>query len=304
MKEKLVITKLRKSMIHVRGGFSDEHNMGSCNTQMQYTELDDRTRTLLFNYVSEKLDKDLKRRDSGSSKYQEEDRLCRNVLGIGLSFKMDVDKHYGSQDLIKVIDNVFFKAPYNEVFDLLKLLIFFHYDEYQKSAKKDFCDTINAIFEKEFVGYRVIEGRIVSITDKNEISAIEEACENKFEGTRAHISKALGFISDREHPDYKNSVKESISAVESVCSIIVGDESASLGKALKRLKDNGVNIHPTLEVAFSKLYGYTSDEGGIRHAEGMTESEVTFEDAKFMLVSCSAFVNYLTANYGKIGGEK
>lgn len=44
--------------------------------------------------------------------------------------------------------------------------------------------------------------------------------------------------------------------------------------------------------------GYTSDEGGIRHAEGLFESNVTFEEAKYMLVSCCAFVNYLIAEYG------
>lgn len=55
-----------------------------------------------------------------------------------------------------------------------------------------------------------------------------------------------------------------------------------------------------MESAFSKLYGYTSDEGGIRHAEGLFVREVSFDEAKFMLVSCSAFVNYLIAEYSKI----
>lgn len=149
----------------------------------------------------------------------------------------------------------------------------------------------------------MIEGRFVPITDENEITSIEDACNNKFEGVRAHISKAVGFIADRERKDCKNCIKESISAVESICSIIVEDEGATLGKAIKQLKDKGMKIHPALERAFLSFYGYTSDEGGIRHSEGMFESDVTFEEAKFMLVSCSAFVNYLTANYGKVGGK-
>jgi hypothetical protein len=40
------------------------------------------------------------------------------------------------------------------------------------------------------------------------------------------------------------------------------------------------------------LYGYTSDTHGIRHAL-KDDSQPNAEDAKFMLVSCSAFVNYL-----------
>jgi hypothetical protein len=47
---------------------------------------------------------------------------------------------------------------------------------------------------------------------------------------------------------------------------------------------------PSLKRAFDKLYGYTSDADGIRHAL-LEEDSVTFEQAKFMLVVCSAFTN-------------
>ncbi|GAI53088.1 unnamed protein product, partial [marine sediment metagenome] len=53
-----------------------------------------------------------------------------------------------------------------------------------------------------------------------------------------------------------------------------------------------IDLHPALEKAFDSLYGYTSDEGGIRHAL-MGVPDLDFEDAKFMLVSCAAFINYL-----------
>jgi hypothetical protein len=42
--------------------------------------------------------------------------------------------------------------------------------------------------------------------------------------------------------------------------------------------------------AMTKLYGYTSDEGGIRHAM-IEESKIDDAEAKFMIVACSAFVN-------------
>jgi len=50
------------------------------------------------------------------------------------------------------------------------------------------------------------------------------------------------------------------------------------------------------------IYGYTSDEGGIRHAM-LEEKIIDFEDAKFMLVSCSAFINYLIMKSTKSGIE-
>lgn len=74
---------------------------------------------------------------------------------------------------------------------------------------------------------------------------------------------------------------------------------AALGAAIKKLKDNGVHIHNAMEKAFGALYGYTSDSNGIRHG-GITFASVPSEDAKYMLVSCSAFVNYLMEKWRKI----
>lgn len=59
-------------------------------------------------------------------------------------------------------------------------------------------------------------------------------------------------------------------------------------------------MHPALKGAFEKLYGYTSSAKGIRHAL-LDEPNLGFEDAKFMLVSCSAFVNYLKSKAAKAG---
>ena len=288
----------RISMIHVRGGFSEAHGMGSCNTQMQLNDLDDRTRNILLNRISENLDSQYSGKDAGRDRsfyYDAAKRLYREICNAcGILF--DVKESYFASDLIKFSKNIILRAKYSEVFDFLELL-------YKNCLySKDLVLIVNEVLEKEYVGYRFVDGRIVPITDENEIKSIEEACESKFEGPRVHIKKAVGFIANREHKDYKNCIKESISAVESICSIIVEDENATLGKALKQLKDKGLTIHPALEKSFLSLYGYTSDEGGIRHSEGMFESDVSFEDAKYMLVSCSAFVNYLIANYGKVGG--
>jgi hypothetical protein len=112
-----------------------------------------------------------------------------------------------------------------------------------------------------------------------------------------HLNTALGHLGDRHSPDYRNSIKESISAVEALVNLINGTTSDTLGKALKRLN---VEAHPALADAFGKLYGYTSDADGIRHA-AMDEPDLKFEDAKYMLVACSAFVNYLIAKAAASG---
>lgn len=294
----------RKSMIHVRGGFSEAHGKGSCVTQMQLDDLDDRTRNILFNIISVSLYRYFNRDKFydryGSPLYNQENQLCQLIFTYVLGIRFNASLHYDMHNLIPYIEKIISNAPYNEVFDLLEKLYTYHYHDIQQKEPID--QIINSVFEQEYVGYRFVDGRIVPITDENEIKSIEDACSGEFEGPRTHIKKAVGFIADREHKDYKNCIKESIFAVESIGSIIVGNDKATLPDALKILKKNNLKIHPVLEVALIKLYAYTSDENGIRHAEGLFENDVTFEEAEFMLVSCSAFVNYLIANYGKVGG--
>ena len=126
--------------------------------------------------------------------------------------------------------------------------------------------------------------------------------DSPYQSVKIHINKALALYSDRKKPDYENSIKESISAVESLCCIITGStgSQATLGSTLKKLeKDGGVVIHGAMKTAFEKLYGYTSDSDGIRHG-GIDFTNAPAEDAKYMIVSCSAFINYLIEKQSKI----
>ena len=64
--------------------------------------------------------------------------------------------------------------------------------------------------------------------------------------------------------------------------------------------EDKIGLHPALRAAFGNLYGYTSDEGGIRHAL-MESKVVSFDDAKFFLVVCSAFVNFVETKIATAG---
>lgn len=166
---------------------------------------------------------------------------------------------------------------------------------YYVNPKDHYLNECNRILEREMSAYRFVDGQITPITSEVEIAAIEQATQNvegRFAPVTQHLRTALTLLSDRQQPDYRNSVKESISAVESACKIITNDSKATLGGTLKTLEHNG-QLHTALKEGFSKLYGYTSDAGGIRHALLENDYAVSFEEAKFMLVTCSAFVNYL-----------
>jgi hypothetical protein len=162
-----------------------------------------------------------------------------------------------------------------------------------KQVKDDFINICNVYLSRENSAYRFVSGELSEITSEVEIEAVEEAIEasGKYSGVKVHLKTALNMMNDRSNPDYRNSIKESISAVESLAKMLSGDNKATLGQALKVLEKNG-NLHQALKSAFSSLYGYTSDEGGIRHAL-LEESTLKKSDAKFMLVSCSTFINYL-----------
>lgn len=164
-------------------------------------------------------------------------------------------------------------------------------------------NVVNVILEEEKSGYRFINDKFVNIVNEEELTAIDQASSTPYASVNTHIKKALALYSDRKNPDYENSIKESISAVEAMCCIITGQTgaSATLGATLKKLEDNGVVIHGAMRSAFSQLYGYTSDSDGIRHG-GIDFTNAPAEDAKYMLISCSAFVNYLIEKHGKIGG--
>lgn len=158
----------------------------------------------------------------------------------------------------------------------------------------DVTKRINKLFEKENFAYRIIDNNVVEITSKGEILEVEEATGNKSEGVRKHLNTAIKKLSaSQETPDYRNSIKESISAVEVLCREITGEKT--LGQALGRLEANGVDIHFHIRNSMDKLYTYTNDEStGIRHAQMDSRYEPTADEAIFMLVTCSAFINYLT----------
>ena len=58
-----------------------------------------------------------------------------------------------------------------------------------------------------------------------------------------------------------------------------------------------LDIHPAFQMAIKKLYGWTSDESGVRHAENGKILTVNEEEARYMLIQCSALVNYIISKH-------
>ena len=206
-------------------------------------------------------------------------------------FKKDLSKLkvYIPDTQFDLFKKEFLKTDWYKVYECIEIII--NTNEYvnRTSLIKDF----NKELETENSAYRIIENRVIRITDEVEIKEINEVflIDDKFKPVKDQIENALILLSDKKNPDYKNSFKESISAVESLCRIILNDKKVTLGDALKKIEyDNGLEINGALRSGFSSIYGFASNE--VRHGT-IKESEIDYNLAKFMVVSCSAFINYL-----------
>lgn len=200
---------------------------------------------------------------------------------------LDTMPTYGSE-VTSYLRDRFYKGSWFEMYDALEWVC----NEVQVSDRSALYSAANAVLADFLCAYRFVGGELVPLTSAHEVAAIEDALAHPLVGVRQHLQQSLLLLGARPTADASNSVKESISAVESICAAIVGART-TLGAALKELEDNGVVLHTALKKSWIAMYGWTSDEGGIRHAL-QDESRVSVADASYVLVTCSAFVNMLT----------
>lgn len=194
-------------------------------------------------------------------------------------------------------------AEWYDVLDLLEAIVKY-LDRYRTYATEDapsaFTAAFNSVFERYLVGQRFVGTEITPVDSTAEAEAVENALEEAggLAGARHALNRAVELLADRQTPDYPNSIKESISAVETVVRKVTG--KGTLGAGLTKLDAAGTPIHPALRGSWSKMYGWASDADGIRHA-GINAAEADQALAKYMLVVCSAFVSYLIEEGQKKG---
>jgi hypothetical protein len=157
-------------------------------------------------------------------------------------------------------------------------------------------EDIERILEKPFSPYRLdIYTRTIvpAISDEHATtlkSDINRVFQTPFVGAKAHLQTALDALNKSNHRDV---IRESINAIESAVRDFAQDPKADLKRAIRKLSDNQ-GVHSSLSQAFEKLYAYTSDEKGIRHALVFGDNEkVGFDEAIFFVSACSAFVAFL-----------
>jgi hypothetical protein len=118
-------------------------------------------------------------------------------------------------------------------------------------------------------------------------SKANDALADELSHVRTQWLKAKNFIY-LSTPDFENSIKESISAVESCLMILLNEPNGTLGKIIKQAK-----LDPDVERLVSQAYGFASNKAFVRHG-GTTESTLTKAEAEFFLEFAASSIVYIT----------
>ena len=160
-------------------------------------------------------------------------------------FKKEIDGlPDNKRDILARIKNWYIQSNWYDKYDLIEFIVENHKD---KKEVEKLTNNLNNILNRELSAYRIISSKITPITYEIEIMEIEKASNSPIKEVNSHIERAIELFSDRKNPDYRNSIKESISAVETMCKIISKNPKATLNDALNQLANSeNIKLHKAL----------------------------------------------------------
>ena len=188
----------------------------------------------LWTFVLESVFGSKKEKPKDNAKYSEQTDFFRALWIQFYKWPIDeLEMNNGQVDYDTNIEEIrldFFNTEWYLVLDFIEFCV--------KYDKNKFSKMCNDILQEEMSAYRFVNGNLVELTSKEEIIEIENAVANtdEFQSVNQHLNRALELYSDRKTPDYRNSIKESISSVEALSKIILGNDKTTLGQALNEIE--------------------------------------------------------------------
>jgi len=204
--------------------------------------------------------------------------------------KRNANEFHSRASMLRVeVESITEKARFEVLFDFVEF--FLRHPRCSDELREDLASA----FKTARAAYRVVDNQVVAIGTDEQAAAYEAAVQaTEDTGAKAARQHLVAAGSALRHDDWAGSIRESIHAVEAMVRMIAPDEK-TLGPALSELEKRG-HLHAGLKKAFTVLYGYSSDEEGVRHALVFNENpKVDEADALFMLGACASFVSYLIA---------
>lgn len=257
---------------------------------LKLEELPDTARTRIWNVLYRYIDRDRKYHPEYSDLDGDWAEVMRDLHADYHGRPLEKWTSYfdrNSDDL----QNQIMRERFNRVFDLITCVM--RHDR----IPNGFVEDMQREFEKANLAYTIVDGppTIVPATTKEQGEAIVNSLKMLHKAglnaSASHLRGASEYINQR---DWAGSVRESIHAVESVARQVSPEGDQTLRTALASMEKQGA-LHPSLKEAFIRLYGYTSDEQGIRHALlDQDAADVGMDEAVFMLGACASFASYLS----------
>lgn len=195
------------------------------------------------------------------------------------NFINEYKEYFEKKEFYEKWSTFFKKGDYIEIFDLITFIV------RDRDCPDSLIKAISDALEEPYSPYRLsIEAKTIFPAVGPEQSQIlkqdlKTAFASPFQGSKAHLQASLEALGNA---DYRATVREAIHSVESAVRDFTGDTNATLSKAIKRLVSE-FGIHKALADAFDKLYAYSSDEKGIRHALVLEDNDkVGLDEAIFL----------------------
>ena len=269
--------------------FTERMSLAPAKTQLQTTELDTTTRHRIENLLNTIAYTNW----SGTRWIFDDDVLS----WIDRILKRPISS-FSPQNVSQSVQSVVQKSEWHIVLSTVEHFINTRSHKAYQGRKLNLVeqmDAWNTLFEEEGVGYRFYDGQLLPIVEPEQATAIlSSSTDSKVAlGARHHISAALDLLRPGEGGivSATSVVREAISACEAQARHTLQDDKITLGQAAKKLAANK-NSHPAFVDGISKLYGWTSDEKGIRHASDGSPVSLSTSDAIFFLTIASAFVTW------------
>ena len=205
----------------------------------------------------------------------------------------DVIKVEKAQEIKMWMRDSILKKEGHEILTLLEYML------RSPHIPEELANNIESSFELApyFIDHSDGIATIIPSTSEEAKESIKKSLDNinqsELTGTKVHLRKAAQELNTE---NFSGSMRESIHAVASAARQIDPKASKDLDAALNSLEKHGIHIHPALKQAFKTLYGYTSNEEGVRKPFVKKESaDVGIDEAIFMYSACVAFVDYLAS---------
>jgi hypothetical protein len=237
--------------------FEQAEGLAPLPTQLTRTEVSQQLRAVLWKYIHEQIDETAERGDYSFHLGKPWDNILKQVH-VYRDHKLIDDFSTELKSSLAAVRRVFEKGSYSDIYGWLQFVLGIN-------RSREFAQRIARILNYCRSPYRIVADDVICpIGTDEEAATVNKAFvdlkASSLSGGREHLKSASAELSAGNFAD---SVRESIHAVELVVRVL--EPSGDFSKALAKLEAKA-RIHGALVSGFKSIYGFSSDEQGIRHA--------------------------------------